>query len=194
MKKIVLVLALVLVPGVVSAQVMLPAVLEVSATGGASLPTGSLNETFDTGYNLGGQAAFYFMPQLAVGANAMYHSFSDKAVIDSTIIDVDLTIWEITAFAKYQLIPSPLIAPYAKVSAGVFYNEIRGSLGDISVPLDATEFGIGAGLGAQVKLRGSTGLFVEGMYLIDFTDEETTKFISLRGGLNFYIKPRPRVN
>jgi opacity protein-like surface antigen len=197
MKRVFLTLLLILLlPAGASGQNILPATLELFGMGGATLPTGTLNDSFDMGYNVGGGGALYFTPHLAAGLSFVYHSFSDEGLLGDTLsVDVDLRIWEIMAFAKYQFIPGPEISPYAKFEIGAFHNDAKISRGGLSTPIaDGTEFGLGGGLGIQGRLKDNVGLFVEGMYLINFTERDTAELISLRLGINLYVKPTPVTN
>lgn len=191
MKKVVIVIALLLMPAGASSQNWLPAPLELTVMGGFDMPTGALNDFYDSGYNLGGQFAFNFWPKLALGASGVYHSFSETTEGDSLTFDVDVTIWEVTAFARYRFVSGEVVAPYAKVSMGAFINDVTARVGDTRVHLiDGTEFGLGVGGGLEGKFSSQWGLFLEGMYLIDFTGGEDVKLISMRGGLSLFLDRR----
>ena len=184
-------LLLLLVPANASSQNWLPAPLELSVMGGFDLPTGALNDFYDSGYNLGGQFAFHFWPKLALGINGNYHSFTETAEGDSLNFDFDVTIWEVTAFAKYRFVSGEFIAPYARVSIGAFINDLTARTGDTRIHLiEGTEFGVGAGGGLEGRLSKQWGFFIEGMYLLDLTEGENVKLISMRGGLSLFLERR----
>jgi opacity protein-like surface antigen len=194
MKNLVVVWMLLLAPVSASSQNWLPAPLEVSVMGGFDMPTGALNDFYDSGYNLGGQFAFQFWPKIALGINGNRHAFTEPAEIDSLGFagDVDVTIWEVTAFAKYRFVSGEGIAPYVRASLGAFINDVTARQGDTRIHLiEGTEFGVGVGGGIEGRLSRQWGIFLEGMYLLDFTEDEDVKIISMRGGLSLFLDRRP---
>jgi hypothetical protein len=182
---------LVMVPALAFAQIpMMPGALEFSATGGASVPAGDFGNAFGTGYGLGASGAFYVMPNLALGASLAYNSYAADDSWQTLGVDpsdVSMSILEMTAYGKYMFMPGP-VSPYAKAAAGMFRGkaEIQG-VGEAS-----NDMGIGGGVGAQLRIPTSNiGLFAEGMAYSVFTEGSSTTYYAIRGGINFYINPKP---
>ncbi len=64
---------------------------------------------------------------------------------------------------------------------------------DITEEFEAEEetendLGVNFGAGLELDMGTSTKLFIEGKYHIVFTEDESTKFITLMGGLRFSLR------
>jgi len=186
-----LVLALGLIVGTASAQqAVIPGTFEFAPQGGVSIPTGNLGKVADTGYNVGGQIGFYADPRIAVGFGVLYNNFALSATAGDTTVTGSSEVWEFTVFGKFLLLRSSKLKPYARISAGGFYNEgivNLGGPGDSRVQGSSTRFGAGGGLGAQYRFPRSVGIFAEGMGMVDFTEGDNTVYWVVRGGLNIYF-------
>jgi hypothetical protein len=194
-----IVLAL-LVPasGFAQSSVVVPGVWELAASAGPSVPTGSFADGFETGYNLGGQLGIYAAPNLGLGVGILYNRLSAKESLvleatDSLATSADVEIWEFTAFGKYLFLPESRTRPYIKAQAGAYYTDAKVDLAEPGYfsKFDATNFGLGGGLGVQHRIPRSVGLFAEAMYVVVFTSDESTPYVSVRGGVNFYFRFRP---
>jgi hypothetical protein len=175
---------LVMVPAFAFGQIpMMPGSLEFSATGGASVPFGDFNTIAEPGFGIGGTGAFYVMPNLAVGGSIAYNSYG----VDEAYGEMDVTIWEMTGYGKYMFMPGP-VSPYAKGAVGLF----RSKLETAGFSSSVNDMGIGGGLGAQMRLPASNiGFFAEGMAYNVFTEGSSTTYYAIRGGINFYMSPKP---
>ena len=175
-----------MLPLAASAQIpMLPGSLEISATGGMSIPFGDFNEFAEPGYGIGAQGAMYVMPNLAIGASMIYNSYGINAAFDDPLADISLSIWEFAANGKYLFMPGP-VSPYAKASLGMF----RSKASAFGVSSSVNDIGIGGGIGAQMRLPASNiGFFAEGIATSVFTDGGSTNYYSIRGGINLYVSP-----
>jgi hypothetical protein len=164
---------------------MTPGALEFSATGGASVPFGDFNSYAEPGFGVGGQGAFYVMPNLALGGSIFYNSYGVDEIFDG--LNMDVSIWELTGHGKYLFMPGPF-APYAKGSVGVFRSRLEAA----GVSSSVNDLGLGGGVGAQLRLPASNiGLFVEGMSYVVFTEVENTTYYAVRAGINYYVNPTP---
>jgi hypothetical protein len=177
---VVLAVALLALPLAAFAQVpLMPGALEISAGGGMSVPFGDFNTFAEPGFGLSGSGAMYVMPSLAIGGTVAYNSYA----IDDPLVDSDFIIWEISAHGKYLFLPGP-VSPYAKASLGMFHSKVS------QAPSSLNDFGIGGGLGAQVRIPTSNiGFFAEGMANSVFTDGGSTNYYAIRGGINLYMSP-----
>ncbi|HET9232720.1 MAG TPA: outer membrane beta-barrel protein [Candidatus Eisenbacteria bacterium] len=157
--------------------------LEFAPTGGASIPFGDFNTMAEPGYNIGATGAFYLMPNLAVGGNIVWNSYSADADPDNTTI----SIWEFTGTAKYLFMPGT-VTPYAKGAAGIFMTKVSIDdpvMGNVSD--SASDMGVGGGVGIQARIPKSRfGVFGETMANVAFTPETSTTYYTVRLGLNIY--------
>jgi hypothetical protein len=166
--------------------------LEFSAAGGPSVPFGDFNTFAEPGFGIGATGSMYVMPNIAVGASIAYNSYGMDESYGTSTDEADMTIWEFTGHAKYLFLPGP-VTPYAKGALGIFTSKLTvedPGLGTISTSVN--DFGMGAGLGAQFRLPTSNlGFFGEGMAYMAMGDEENTTYYAIRGGINFYVSPKP---
>lgn len=193
MKLKIMVLASVMlaVPMAVSAgspMPLMPGSFEISAGGGVSMPSGDFGDLADPGFGFGGHGSFYVMPSLAVGGSIVYNSYGTSSEVETATGITGQSMWEFTAHGKYMFMPGP-VSPYVKATAGIFrYSaEVQG-FGSGS----SSNFGVGGGIGAQMRLPASNvGFFAEGMMYSVSTDGPTLNYMGIRGGLNYYITPKP---
>lgn len=161
--------------------------LEFSATGGASVPFGDFNTVAEPGFGIGGQGAMYVMPNLAIGGSIHYNSYGVDALFSDPSLNLGINIWEFTGQAKYTFMPGP-VTPYAKAALGVF----RSSFEALGVSSSVNDMGIGGGIGAQLRLPASNlGFFGEAIAYSVFTDNSSTNYYTVRGGINIYMSPKP---
>jgi len=183
--------ALGLIVGTASAQqAVIPGTFEFAPQGGVSIPTGDFGDIVGTGYNAGGQLGFYADPRIAVGFGVLYNHFDVSAAVPDSVVTGSAEIWEVTVFGKFLLLRTSKLKPYARVSAGGFYNEgivNLGGPGNSRVQGSSTRFGAGGGLGVQYRFPRSVGIFAEGMGMVDFTEGDDTVYWVVRGGLNIYF-------
>ena len=73
-----------------------------------------------------------------------------------------------------------------------YYSDLKADLIEptFSVKQDDTSFGVGGGVGVQHRIPQSVGFFAEVLYVAAFTSDETTYYVSARGGLNLYFRFR----
>jgi Outer membrane protein beta-barrel domain len=126
-----------------------------------------------------------------VGASIIYNSYGLDANAGAPQ-NADMNIWEFTGHAKYLFMPGPF-TPYAKGSFGVMsskYSANDPTFGNITT--STNDFGMGAGLGAQLRLpTGNLGFFGEGMAYTVMSSPDHTNYYAIRGGINLYLNPKP---
>ena len=121
--------------------------------GGLAFPTGDFGEDsgddegdIESGYTLGANATFHFMPMLGIYAGYTYNSFGVEGIDDGEVVDQGLN------GGLRLAIPTPLIPIDPYVKAGVVYNrlEISGGVGEQAAAFKtdrALGFEVGAGVG-----------------------------------------------
>jgi len=169
---------------------------------GLSLPAGpdTFKTFWDKGINLGGGIGYSFLSRIALIAYFDYTSFplDKKAVIQE--FDLNITESEVEGeSAKIlhlsgNLKLSPFLNPKTfspfvsggigilKYSSEVVRTPVTGTAERIG-ERSSTGFSTNLGAGLDILIPGPLDIFLEGRYIIGFTEGESTSYIPLRGGL-----------
>ena len=141
------------------AHAQLPTITPFSleVRGGLAFPTGDFGESdgdeeggVETGYTLGANATFHFMPMLGVYAGYTYNRFGVEGFDEVDVVDQGLSAGVRVA------VPTPLIPIDPYVKAGLVYNRIGfefddggdgGELDDVTESDQSLGFEVGAGIG-----------------------------------------------
>lgn len=172
-----------------SAVVLRQGVFELSPTVGVAVPLGDFGDGAESGLAIGGQGAYYLSRRGAIGFAAVFNSFGVDEALEELApnVDWDISIVEISGFWKALLVDRGTTAPYVKLLAGAFANEVAASTGGATVSVSETDVGVGGGLGVQFVGRGSVGGFMEVLIIEDFTEDDATQYATFRGGLSFFF-------
>lgn len=142
--------------------------LSIEVRGGAAFPQGDLKDGLDTGYNLGANVTYNFVPALGVYAGYSLSKFSmdgvDEVKFNDRGFDAGLRL----------SVPTPMIPIDPFVKAGLIYHQIEldGDGGNLSLD---SKFGfeVGAGLGFNILPKVQlTPAVTYSQFKADFDDEE----------------------
>ncbi len=133
---------------------------------GNTIPTGTLNNNYDSSYSIALDVDYHFTQQFSVVGIVGYNHF------DSSSSSIEDTYWwNISANLKYEFTTNPL-RPYVNGGPGVYTPE-HGS----------TRLGFNAGLGLDYSLNTSWTMELGGDYHHIFTSGSDTKFFVPHIGL-----------
>lgn len=190
-----------------------PGTYSIGAFGGVAMPQGPDNfkDYFKSGYGFGGEVKYNVNPKMSLAGSFSMISFGikeDAFAGDVGIEDAKLTIEgggikvnAIQANVLYYLMPAGSATElYAIGGAGYYMQkaespdkvevEVEGETYDMTDMFDIGEdegendIGVQFGLGMDLPL-GSMNLFFEGKYHIVFTEDESTKLLTVMAGLRF---------
>lgn len=152
----------------------------MSPTVGYTVPFGDLGAFAKSGPAFGVQGAYYLKPTTAIGVALVYNP------LGTDINNVNFSIMEILAFGKLIFSENGSVAPYGKVAAGIFVNDVGIGTSTAAAQTNqssSTDFGVGAGMGVQSR-QNKWGWFGESMLMLDdFSDF----YLGFRAGLNVYF-------
>lgn len=179
--------------------------VSLSFHGGAGFPVSPAEfaDYWSTGYTVGGGMSYYVLPFLKISGDVAYSEFPFDAIALLKEEDVPPGLVEITGGAvsgifltgSLKIIPFPdatVVRPYTRIGGGF----AALSVSDVTVSaLNISETVSGAsekaatalfGAGLDVVLSPSFDLFIEGQYIIAFTEEDHLNLVPAT--LGFRIK------
>lgn len=206
------VLALSLIGSSVFAQ-RTPGTYSIGAFGGVAMPQGpkEFKDYFKSGYGFGGEVKYNVNPKISLAGSFSMVSFgikedaiTDGFDMDGAKVTIDgggVKVNAIQANVLYYLMPAGSATElYAIGGAGYYMQkmespdkvevEVEGEKYDITDMFDMgsedseNDLGVQFGLGMDLPL-GSMNLFFEGKYHIVFTEDESTKLLTVMAGLRF---------
>jgi hypothetical protein len=178
---------------------------QIELYGGIAFPTkpDEFKDYFKNGLSLHGQYVAFPSPQLGISFGAAYERFSfDEDAFLSDLEDqlgVDLSGVSIDGSAsviEFGVGLRPyLTQPEASTQFFLFgmgtYNILKteitvSAFGESeSAEGDEKKFGIAAGAGLEFPAGSTMNIIVQGLFRLIFTEEESTSFIGVTGGLVF---------
>jgi hypothetical protein len=180
--------ALLVVPGVVSAQESTRPV-SFGVSGGASLPMGDLADGFSTGFNVSGH--LYFKPaaftNLGFRADVSFDRFGAKGLDDEDTGDFNYRFLGVTGNALYNFPQSSpgMVRPYVLGGVGFYNAKTSVTVGGVgSSSASSTDLGVQAGAGVNFQLSGFS-TFVEAKFVNVFGDGSSANFVPITFGIRF---------
>ena len=173
---------------------------ELYIGGGLSFPMSpeEFSDYWSMGFNAGGGVGYRFGPNFSGNAYFSYNSFSldEDEFLGGTSSEVDISggtvsIILVTANLKALLIADPRqVTPYLLAGLGLFSL----SVSDVTISYMGYEysgdtsdsesaFGIVFGGGVDIPVSPTIKVFLEVGYAIGFTEEESTGYLPVKGGL-----------
>lgn len=164
---------------------------EFSLAAGLSAPVSDFGDVATAGPQVGVNFGLQVSRSAVIGFEVFYNMYGLSSDVDDLVYsetgidpDVDIRITQYTLTAKVNLMPTPSTI-YAKFTGGMYKAAVTASVDDLSVTVDETDFGAGAGLGYHFSGHGSTGGFIEGIFHTVPGDNENTSYFDIRGGVTF---------
>jgi len=176
--------------------------IQLFLSGGISIPSSPTEFTdyWNLGFNGGAGIGYVFSPNFSANA---YFDFNTMALNEDNFlgdlgapsgVSIDggsINIITVMANVKGNLIAKPKsISPYFKVGIGLFSlsaTDVTVSYMGVSMTesLDASEEALGLIFGGGIDFPVSPNIliFIEGNYCVGFTEDESTSFIPIKGGL-----------
>jgi hypothetical protein len=168
--------------------------LEFSGIVGAALPIEDLADVATTGASVGGSFGYYLSPTACIGVAIVYNDFGVDEAFEEEGVDANYSITEFAASWKSLARGSNSVHPYGRGVVGIFRSTASASADvfgtEIDVSASESDVGIGAGFGMQLHGQGTVGGFLEALVFLVFTEDETSNYVGLRGGLSFFVMPR----
>ncbi len=190
-----------------------PGTYSIGAFGGVAMPQGpeEFKDYFKSGYGFGGEVKYNVNPKMSLaGSFSMItfgikeDAFGDDIGIEDAKVTIEgggIKVNAIQANVLYYLMPAGSATElYAIGGAGYYMQkmespdkvevEVEGETYDLTDMFDMGEedgendIGVQFGLGMDLPL-GSMNLFFEGKYHIVFTEDESTKLLTVMAGLRF---------
>jgi hypothetical protein len=152
---------------------------EFSLGGGLGIPLGTYDDVVKMGWH--GTTAISLVPEgvpFGVQLDGSYAQFSDETPFD---IKNQLIYGTANAVYKFKSSEETKFRPYLIAGIGVYNFK---AIGDDAFEDSATEFGVNAGAGFDVR-AGGAGLFIEGRYQNVFTEGPNIKFLPMTVGIRF---------
>ncbi len=168
----------------VSAQGVMSATkpFSLGISGGASIPTGDLSNSVNTGYNIGGHIGLG-MPSLPISfrGDVNYDNFGAKGTTSA-----NAHVWSYTANAVYDFPTMTSIRPYIIGGIGGFKPGVSATSGGSTYSASSgTKFGFDAGGGVSIPLSGFNA-FIEARYNRFNNDGGgSTSFVPITFGVMF---------
>lgn len=196
------------VPAAAQEQGVAKGTVETSLGGGGSFPVGDFKDNANTGFNIGGRAAYYVTERIAVGGQITYDRFgaSDelKQALSGIIsdpnnplaVDANFDMLQYGAYGKYNFMPAKRAMPYVKAFVGASSVKASGRAGPdevncappgcASAETWVTDFAAGGGVGVDVRFGEIFGGYADAHYNALFTEGSTTQYFSLQAGVIIY--------
>ncbi len=172
--------------------------------GGLSVPSAPdiFSDYWQTGFNFTGGIGYPVTPSVAVLGTVGYnaHPFDEDGFLSDIGLSgygVDVDGGKATLLTVFAALRVNLVSPQAEAVASPFFfggiGMTRLSLSDVSVSylgqsygLDGpseTALGVGFGGGVDMRVAANVYLFVQGLYSIGFTDDESTHAFPISVGI-----------
>lgn len=165
-----------------------------------SIAPDTFSTFWDNGINLGGGIGYSFLSRIALIAYFDYTSFplNEKVVADEFgpgISETDVRgesakILHFTGNVKLNPLLNPsTLSPF--LSGGIGVLRFSSEAVDASGPgpseriaeRSSTGFAVNIGAGLDILIPGPLDFFLEGRYIIGFTEGESTSYVPFRGGI-----------
>lgn len=147
--------------------------ISVGISAGATMPTGDLSNSTNTGFNVTGTLAFH-APMMPIGlrADVAYNQLGIKNISDN------VNVTSVTGNVTYAL-PGVMVSPYAIAGVGMYHvgSSAPGSTSD-------NKFGFNAGVGARFSLSGFS-TFLEARYNKVNSDAGNFSYVPVTFGIMF---------
>ena len=143
--------------------------VDIRLNGGIAIPVAPANfaNIWEPGFTAGGGIAFGVNNVIALALNANYAQFPYERGSSTIVSNL-----YVSAGAR-AFVPTNAVRPYFEAGLGFF------AMGGEA---DDTAVGIHGGVGAKVSL-----VFLEALYILGFTDDESTGFVSIRAGVSIDV-------
>jgi Outer membrane protein beta-barrel domain len=160
---------------------------EFSPTVGVSLPVGDVSDFANPGYLIGGRLGYNVSSELSIGLEANLNTFGTGNMLKNIASDLDITSLEYLGDVRLLLGDVSSSVPYVKGMLGSASAKLRATSGGLSNSLSETEVAYGVGAGFLFKGDGNVRGFFEAVYIGIATSGSTSTYISLRGGVSFFL-------
>jgi opacity protein-like surface antigen len=176
--------------------------IQIILSGGISIPSSPTEFTdyWNLGFNGGGGIGYIFSPNFSANAYFDFNTMSlneDKFLNDLgappgvSIEGGSINVITVMANVKGNLITKPKsVSPYFKAGIGLFSLSAtdvtvsyQGQSQTVSVDASEEALGIIFGGGIDFPVSPTVLVFVEGNYCVGFTEDESTSFIPIKGGV-----------
>jgi hypothetical protein len=175
------------------AQVSLLGRSEGAIGGGVSIPLGDFDDLADLGFTIAPRFGHYVHPRISVGVEYAYYNngASEELIafleqLSGLNIDANFSIHQFTGYGKVLLTTQP-VTPYIRAQLGMYRFGASVDVGLGSGSDSVNEFGLGGGGGVQFRGQGSVGGFVDAIFHVIFTEDNSTEFLGIQGGILFYF-------
>jgi len=178
---------------------------EVTLTGGASMPSGSLKNWNDSmgaksAFNFGGSGGYFFNDRVCLGGYFSYVQFSmDK-------YSLHYKLYDIGAYAKYAFTGESKFEPYLKLKAGADFAKFATWAGPNKSRLHEISYGAGLTMaihaGALYYTSDYGGIFLEAGYnfaklkdkRVEYAGEnykfkDNISYVDIKAGLTVFFGP-----
>lgn len=185
---------------------------QVELFAGAALPMApdEFKDYYKIGYSLHGQYVIFPSPKLGISFGAAYEmfSFDDQAVKDefddmgydfsSLDIEGSASVIEIGIGVRPYLTPPEASTQFFIFGMGT-YNFLKSEVkveyeydayyytesGTMTVEGDEDKVGLAVGAGLEIPASESMNIIIQALYRFIFTEDETTSFLGITGGVAF---------
>src|SRR5262245_54326025 len=166
--------------------------VEGALGGGASIPLGDFDDLANVGFLITPRVGTYVRPNVAVGIEYGYfnHGASDDLIffIEQTLginVDASFSIHQFTGYGKILLTPNRF-TPYLRGQLGLY--RVTASVDVTAIASGSTSensFGLGGGGGVQFRGQGPLGGFVDAIFHVAFTEDNSTDFLGIQAGIQY---------
>jgi hypothetical protein len=184
-----------------------PGTYSIGAFGGVAMPQGpeEIKDAFKSGIGFGGEVKYNVNPKVSLAGSFSMVSFKYKDIkeggVTATLEGGGFKTNVIQANVLYYLMPAGSATELYAIGGGGYYMQtmevpdkikVGGETYDYSDfigeetenKITENDLGVQFGVGMDLPL-GSMNLFFEGKYHIVFTEDESTKLITVMAGLRF---------
>ncbi|MFQ5607487.1 MAG: outer membrane beta-barrel protein [Candidatus Zixiibacteriota bacterium] len=177
-------LALLSVPGQVSAEIHEDALFEVSIGGGLSVPVDDFKEfrfaDFNgdlgagNGFHVDASGGYFLLDQLSIGVSLAFSQFG----IDNPATDLKYRIYSVGAYGKYHFGYESRVTPYIRLQAGIAVPNFSTPLRTPGLAFRENPYDLRAearaSLGARISTSEWGGFFIEaGVRYSDVAESES---------------------
>jgi len=162
---------------------------EFSPVIAGNFPTGDMGDGGKAGVGFGGDFGYYANEQVQIGAMLRYNIFGVDDFTDTLLqgVNFDYTVTGFGAYAKILFGQSERTRAFVRGSFGAYTSKLTASVSNVSIAVDATDFGFGSGVGVQFYGQGSMGGFVEVGATSVLTEGSSSNYFSVTGGLTIRL-------
>ena len=164
--------------------------IQIGPTAGFGVPFGDFADIASTGFNLGVTGDLALDGPFSVGGEIGWQSFGGNddfekslSAIAGSEVDVKLSMITVLVHGKTTFASSERLAPYAKLSAGIYRSSLQFESAAGTDDDSSTDFGFALGGGFLMGDKFKYGLDAS-LHFIS-TEDESTNILLVRGQLLF---------